>query len=701
MRRVVAILVALAAAPATADDLLAEAARDEAAALGQVHTALAAALSGDRQATARGLDAIAALDVSRADAGLHPSGLSDDFRRLAAAVEPSRAARRAALEELLDDDVDAEVAHHAQHSLDSDDGARAERLLADDAHNRRANLVNDAIRPFGVFSGGALLAAVSPFLIAGSAVDSVATTAVNLWNWNDLSAPQREALVRYRAHLLREPAADDVPAAARALRALGQKRARALCEETTETGRQALDDGDLDRAAFWLRNAHTLDGCAAEARKPLEELLEKMAARGAEEEAGRWPVPEPVRPADPGAARAYEALTRAMAAGDGHEMMVAAQALLGEHPDDPVAPGAQLAIGVARDLGGHRDDAREALERAADDDSGPGRLASAMLDDPRFAPLDAMNAAERAHDGDVARYVLLGGVSGRSALYGAAQLGAQGSQAAQSLGIFNVIGLATRGWRAWRNDPASNDGIIERGEELLAREPDVADAPAVRERLAAAYERAGNYERALMHLRALPEPDGDRIGTLEGKLAEKLLEEAKGSPAERLLLTAIARHFPGTDAAEDATERLEMLPGGGEIPVDRETLVAHPGLLGPAALDLEPTLLDGDEANGELGPRGVTLTPRGLKLALATEEDPGEREEERPLAPDGLARARAAVEDALYARLVTKDDRDPEVGRYERWIPVYLRGAIGEEGVSVTPGIKLRRYRTEDPTLYE
>src|SRR5207247_6552589 len=82
----------------------------------------------------------------------------------------------------------------AEHELEVDEAATADRLLADDRHNRRAAVLNDAVRPLGIFSGGALLAALNPFLLAGSAADSVITTAVNLWHYDRLSTPEREAL---------------------------------------------------------------------------------------------------------------------------------------------------------------------------------------------------------------------------------------------------------------------------------------------------------------------------------------------------------------------------------------------------------------------------------------------------------------------------------------------------------------------------
>jgi len=696
-----AVLLVAPAAAARADDLLADVAAHDAAVEHEVHDALAAALLGDRDGVQAAVAAFAARDAARADAGRHPTGLTDDLRRLAAPLEPGRDARRAALEDVLDHDPDPTTERLTRHTLDTDDGARAAQLLADDAHNRRAGLVNDALRPFGVFTGGAFLAALSPFLIAGSAVDSVATTVGNLWHWNRLTGPQREALVRYRALLAREAGSPDARAAGREIRQLDTKRARALCDEALDLGTTALDAGDLDRARFHLADVADLRGCADRAAAPRERLARALAERDGAREAARWPADDPRQPTSDAEARAHADLLTAAAAGDADAMMASARRLLAVAPDGELAPGARYAVAGARDRAGHHEEARAALRDLAGDGSPSARLAAAALESPAFDRLDALGAAERQHTRDVARYVLFGGTDGRSAVYSAAQLGASGVQAAETLGVANVIGVATRAWSAWRKDPASNQEIIERGEELLARNPEAPDADDVHLRLADAYERAGGYERAIMHLRATKDPSERRLKRLEGELAEKLLADAKGSPAEPLLLDAIARHFPDTDAAATAKARLEDLPPPGDLRLDRDLLRAHPSLLGPDALDVEPTLLDGDPANGELAEHGCTLGPDGLRLALEAPDSDAPREETRPLTPEQLARARAAAEDVLYDKALHRDENDPDVGRWERYVPVFLQGSVGDSGLTVAPGIKMRRWQTDDPALYQ
>jgi hypothetical protein len=55
----------------------------------------------------------------------------------------------------------------------------------------------------------------------------------------------------------------------------------------------------------------------------------------------------------------------------------------------------------------------------------------------------------------------------------------------------------------------------------------------------------------------------------------------------------------------------------------------------------------------------------------------------------------------LYAQLLTAEQRNPETGRWERYVPFFFQGSVDEGGVFVYPGLKMRRYRSEDRSLYE
>jgi hypothetical protein len=281
------LALAVIASAARAEDLLGEAAQADVALEARIHAAIIRALDDDPRGAVRDLEA---LDRERDARGQKPSGLTDDLRLLAAGTESRRDVRHAALDELLDADPDPVIERLARHALEEDDAAAAGKLLADDRHDRRANLINEAVRPLGVFSGTIFLAALNPFLLAGSAVDSVATTAVNLWNYNRLSPREREALVRYRTLIQRDARTSDAPEIVQEVQALGAKRAEALCKETVTSGTRALDADDLDAARFYLTRAQRMPGCPDRAAKPQERLAGALAKRATDDEAALWPA---------------------------------------------------------------------------------------------------------------------------------------------------------------------------------------------------------------------------------------------------------------------------------------------------------------------------------------------------------------------------------------------------------------------------
>jgi len=204
-----------------------------------------------------------------------------------------------------------------------------------------------------------------------------------------------------------------------------------------------------------------------------------------------------------------------------------------------------------------------------------------------------------------------------------------------------------------------------------------------------------------MHYSATPDPFAARIARLERKMEDQLLTEAERGSGNPALLEGIVEHFSATPAAEKARKRLAERPNEGEVVLDRDLLRDHPELLGPDALDLDPQLLDGDRANGEIAESGVTLAGGELRLMLENVEGSGQHLDTRSLTAEAYTRARAAAREVLYDQRLTADRRDPEVGRFERYIPIYLQGTFGEDGFAFYPGVKARHYQSEDKELYQ
>jgi hypothetical protein len=139
---------------------------------------------------------------------------------------------------------------------------------------------------------------------------------------------------------------------------------------------------------------------------------------------------------------------------------------------------------------------------------------------------------------------------------------------------------------------------------------------------------------------------------------------------------------------------------GDAVTLTREQLVRHRDLLGPDGLDLRPGLLDGDDDNGELADDGLTLRPRQLELRLAGDGD-APRTDARPLDVDEAQRLYAAAETLLYREALERRETSDERGRFEDYIPIFITGTVGDSGVNMYPGLKLRRYETAHPERYQ
>ena len=687
----------LLAHPARATSLLDDVDRSRDEARDVAGAVAVAALNGDASAMRVATRRVTALDAERRAADRAPTGLADEARLLQIANLPTAAARRPQVDDLISHSS-GDLQRLARGLAASDETARTSRLLADDQHDRRATLVNEAIRPFGL--GSNLLAVVNPVLLAGSALDAVIATTRNVLHYDRLSTRERDALASYRASVARNAGSERSPELARTTQHLSAKRRTALCKDELREAKKALEEHALARAATRLRAASALDGCDT------DELDERLAAaEGAQNEAhdtAVWPESDPALPRNAAEETAWRMLAVSIAQGDAPSIDAAARSVIALDDDGPLVPGAELSRALAADLQGNRPAARDTLEDLADDDDTPvGQYATGVLAGPGYGEADALAAAERQHRLAVARYVTLGGTNGTTALHGATQLAAYGAGGAQSLGITNAIGLLVRAYRAWRHDPAPNDPVITRGETYLARHPDAPDRDDVHAQLATAYERAERYDRALLHVRAMSTPDPDEIERLEDKLGDAMLARAKQSDADPALLTAIAAHLPETDAAKTAREALDKRAALGDMTLTREQLDRHRDLLGPDGLDLAPGLLDGDQANGELASDGITLRGTELELHLEPEHDGKSQLERRTLDPEAVRPMYAAAETILYREALAHDERGEERGRFEDYVPFFITGTFGDSGVSMYPGIKLRPYDQAHSDRYQ
>jgi hypothetical protein len=400
------------------------------------------------------------------------------------------------------------------------------------------------VRPLGIFSGGALLAALNPFLLAGSAADSVVTTAVNLWHYNRLSSPEREALARYSALLERDPHTRDAPEIARAIRRLGEKRAEALCDATVRLAEKAIDEDDVDHAVYYAHAADRVDGCAERGRRPIEKATALRTERDAREESGALAGRRPATGRSATSCADYHDLLVATALADPGAIIGAASRFRARHATAPSTPPPSTRSPSPATSRASRRGARALVTVAARTTRARAARPRAVLASPDYdgstrsaRPSASTRATPRATSSSAAARRT------HRALHGE-PLRRRGLRAAQSFGIFNVIGVATRAWQAWRKDPVSNQAIIDRGEDVPRARPALPRSTGVHARLADAYERAGLYDARPAALPATADPSPKRIAKLEDKLADRLYDDAERSGGDPILWPASSAISP-------------------------------------------------------------------------------------------------------------------------------------------------------------
>jgi hypothetical protein len=180
----------------------------------------------------------------------------------------------------------------------------------------------------------------------------------------------------------------------------------------------------------------------------------------------------------------------------------------------------------------------------------------------------------------------------------------------------------------------------------------------------------GNALAALRLADAIPGFDPDERAELAEEAADQQLAMAvrAGRRDHRAqMLRGVGLDFPDSLAGRDAgriarREAEEATPQ--RIRLTRGFLRENPSIAGPRGLALEPALTDGELANGELHPQGVTfLGGRVVEVALVARSGDEDAEPETirtRIGADRLARSVALLEEA--ATLAVRIDRDDDQG---------------------------------------
>lgn len=620
------------------------------------------------------------------------TGLSDNILDLMVSTIGDRDEFIKAQRGILKEGPDPGLRERVVRRLD-DEARSADSLLIADRYNRFAFIFNTFVRPLSLVAVGYF-----PALI-----DAGVATLLNVDKLTELSVEEKKALVLYRRFLDKYPDSDKAELLQRKVTSLDRKRLSTLLARETELARAELAKGNYWQAQQHFKNALAYAPGDAAAEKGLAQARELEAELNALKERTLRPAPRAGAAADGEDARAYDRLLYAAAAGSPELVIFEAEELLLAHPQSPFAPSARYAIAVAHDMKGAHDKAHSLMKELASryGRTHIGRRAAAYLADPEYNPRYAFEQSKKQHMEDTAKYVALGNEFVKSnVILGTSRVIMQGLQAVQSLATFNFMALGIRGASSILQAPVSEQEIIDNGVAFLRRYPDSPAAPDVHLTIAKAYARKQNLAKAVYHYSKSGKVTEKQIAKMREKAAGQQLDfaEATESAEEKIrCYENVLDEYPGTAAAPKALERIALLEKTKEpiFSIDKQTLAENPVVFSLTALHLGPHLLDGDQENDELSPKGIVSTQRG-KITLIYADGKGEREETVDIDYPTYKRLMAFAEEAAYRKLVEKG------GAYAGGkVPIELRGTVGDDGVYVYPRLKIREYQEKDLYLYK
>lgn len=644
-----------------------------------------ALLAGDAAAVDAGVARVEALDAARREAGEAPSGAVPYAHDARHALVDDPALYRSVAARLLERrDLPAELRARLEQEVADDPLRLADARLRDARTLRFGRAFNAVVEAAGrSFTHTAVMA----YRVATALLQVAVAEHVR----DELSLPERQALRHWKQFVEEHPDAPEAPGVVERIEAAQARWYATQRERAVRAAERALERGDArlalafaDRAVRYAPEDGAALRVARRARDAAHAERERLARSegaaprdGAADDGERalaiallasTPAPRPrAAPSDapPGALASADRPARAGPADVAAPPPSARDAL-------DAAPSALAAVEtaaqplLARD-GGGRDEARYALavvafERgdrdagwalledlagASDRRSPMARHARALVESPVENPHLFWKRARRAELADKVRWTLLGPLAE----------GARDRHLPRALEwaievptlVPVVTGLPQRLLRVFfaregRRSPA----VFAR--RALAREPAGERADAVRAWLVDYEEDRGNALAALAVAEAAPARDEEEVARLRGAAAAQLLGHALESedlPTRVALLRRVGREFEGTEAAREAVGELrrtvrEATPQ--HIRISRGFLEENGDVIGPGGLALRPGLLDGDGANGELHPDGVTLLG-GTAVEVAYLAESGDPRDEP-------VRRRERVSEARVARLV-------------------------------------------------
>ncbi|MEE2677108.1 MAG: hypothetical protein VX546_00880 [Myxococcota bacterium] len=578
-------------------------------------------------------------------------GVSIDLRNAAFA---DRRSYRRATDTLLDRrDLDPVLRARLEQFQDADPLELADDRARDSLMIEIARAFNAFVEPVGKSLATSQLA---PYRLG----QSLARYAVHVYTREPISLQRRQALVHWKEFLKRHP---DAPEATRVepevdtteqrLVLAHRDRALRVAEKALDLGKTRLALVYSDRALRWVPE----DRRATEVRD--EAAARLIEIRDAQQRSIQAGTGDPFH----GQPEAVRELAVALLLPQG-DPTHAARRLREADPKGPLADESRFVDAMLLGEAGETTEMWQQLERLADSDgdaSNMQRHAERLFNDPNRNTWQAFADARARNRWDRFKWVLLGpfsdGIPDRG-LPGPLEWVFDAPALAEHIGgaPMRLINLP------WAKALPSARVTATAARNHLARDPRGPGSDSARAWLERYEKNRGNWIGALRAVEAGPDPDISEMATLRERAAYQYLDAATREPNFALrmgMYKQVGQIYPGSAAARQAgrlarDEADEVTVQA--IRLSRGFLEENEEITGPRGLGLRPELLDGNPANAELHPDGVTLV--GSQIVRVSfvgpsgdEDDPPERTHEI-LSDEQLGRVVSLVEEVSYRNML-------------------------------------------------
>lgn len=609
----------------------------------------AAVLVSDRELAARALHRLESIETILLAAEEPPTGLGPVAADLAnAMLDDSRHYRDATRELLEQDDLDLVLRARLERVARDDPLTLARARMRERSVLALGRAFNAIVEPVG---RSLMSVPLAPYRLANSAIQYL----THLLTTPVIGLQERQALEHWRRFVARYPDAPESADLHRRIRR-SQTRLRKLHRDrATHRADRALDAGDWRVALFYANRAlHHVpeDGPASKIRK--------RAAEGllAERESLRRSVSSLALAGSSVAPPDSLDLARALLLPTA-DLKAPVRTRVEVDPKGPLADEARFASAIQRGEAGDESGMWKdlgALAALDERDANMARHAAALVHDPTRNSHAAFRRARWRQRWDLARWVMMG------AWYRGAPDRGLPKSVEWLLGLPSIVqSIATAPIRLLQlpfDRPEAGRAAPIHARRYLAQRPRGEHSDELRGWLETFEEDRENWLGALAIAEGRRDLDPVRRQELRDKASEQALAIAQRESRRDLRngkLARVAQEFPETDAGAAAgrlfrSDAEEATPV--HIRLSRGFLTENSQLAGPQGLGLRPGLLDGNPANGEIHPEGVTLLGgRVLEISLVPasgdDNDPPTHLRET-ISEDRLARLVSLLEETSF-----------------------------------------------------